>query len=390
MLLENNSYQRDVRVRNEAQTLVSAGYAVTVVCPTHKVKRFKSERVDGVQLYSYPAPPSGNGLSGYVVEYGYSLIVMGLLALMVFFRHGFDAIHSHNPPDLMVLLALPYKIIQKKFIFDHHDLSPELYQYARFEGGGSRFLLRILTFFEVLSCKVADRVIATNQSYKALEIRRSKIHPEKVTVVRNGPNLERMTHNVTSRTYPFEGKIILGYLGIIGFQDGVDHVVQAVQHLRDDFGRSDFHCIIVGNGDALSMVQEMAHQRQLDEYITWVGWVDQENVPSYLQSFDLCIAPETPNVYSNQSTVIKLMEYMAFSKPTVAYDLPEHRHSAGDAAIYATGGQPRDLAQAIVELMDDPQRREHMGRIGFERIQNELSWEHQGRALLTMYEGLLR
>jgi glycosyltransferase involved in cell wall biosynthesis len=388
MLLENNSYQRDIRVRSEAQTLVNAGYTVSVVCPTYKARRFRTERIDGVQLYSYPAPPNGDGLIGYVVEYGYSLLVMGVLMLWIFLQHGFDVIHAHNPPDLMVLLALPYKIIQKKFIFDHHDLSPELYQYARFEAVHSRTLLRILTFFEVLSCKVADRVIATNESYKTVEVERAGIRPEKVTVVRNGPDLDRITRDVSPRSYSYERKVILGYLGIIGFQDGVDHLVHAVQHLRDDFGRSDFHCIIVGSGDALPAIRKLAQEYQLDDCITWVGWVEQHEVPSYLQSFDLCIAPEPPNVYSNRSTVIKLMEYMAFSKPSVAYDLPEHRHSAGEAALYAAGSQPIDLARAIVDLIDDPQRRALMGRIGLERIQKELAWEHQARKLLAMYEEL--
>jgi glycosyltransferase involved in cell wall biosynthesis len=390
MLLENNSYQRDIRVQNEAQTLVDAGYIVSVVCPTHEVRRFKAEKVEGVQVYSYPAPPNGDGLVGYVVEYGYSLVIMGFLTLMLLLRDGFDVIHAHNPPDLMILLALPYKIIQKKFIFDHHDLSPELYQYARFEAEHRRVLVRILTFFEVLSCRVADRVIATNESYKAIEVERAKIAPEKVTIVRNGPNLERITCEVTPRTYPQHDKVIIGYLGVIGYQDGVDHLVRALQHLRDDFGRADFHCTIVGSGDALPLIQKLAQEAQLDECITWVGWVDQQDVPSYLQSFDLCVAPEPPNVYSNQSTVIKLMEYMAFSKPTVAYDLPEHRHSAGGAALYAAGSQPIDLARAIVELLDDPERRTQMGRIGIERIRNELAWEHQGRKLLTMYRELTR
>ncbi|PJF40386.1 MAG: glycosyltransferase WbuB [Chloroflexi bacterium] len=387
MLLQNNAYSHDVRVRNEAQSLVAAGYDVTVICPADG-KRFTFRDVAGVRVWSYPPPRDGNGVIGYAIEYGYSLIMMGLFSLLVLLRRRFDVVHAHNPPDMLVLIALFYKMLGKKFVFDHHDLSPELYRYARFSGSGNAVLFRLLIFFEMLSCKVADRVIAVNQSYRDVEVKRAKIKPEKISIVRNGPNLAQFALSHVANPSEKNGKIVIGYLGIIGYQDGVDHLVRAVGHLVNDFGKSDIECVVVGEGDALPAAQQLANELKLSEYITFIGWIPYTSVPECLRRFDICVAPEPSNIYSDRSTVIKIMEYMAFAKPIVAYDLPEHRYSAGEAAVYATNNTPLELAQHIAALIDDPQRRETMGQAGRERVENVLSWSHQERALLEMYSSL--
>ncbi|MEM9952742.1 MAG: glycosyltransferase family 4 protein [Chloroflexota bacterium] len=386
MLLENNAYHKDVRVRNEAQSLVANGYNVTVICPRAKADEPAQETIDGVHIRRYPSPPEGDGLVGYVLEYGFSLLTALWLSLRELFSRGFDVIHAHNPPDVYVLLAMMYKLIGKRFVFDHHDLSPELYYYARFDGKGNKLVYRMLVFFENLSCRIADKVIATNQSYKDMQIERAGIPAEKSFIVRNGPNLEKLRVPETlTTTRDANAPITIGYLGIIGFQDGADVLVRAVQHLYHNMGYRNFHCKIAGSGDALDSVKALAHELDVADCITFTGWVNYQDIPEVMSSFDICAAPELSNVYADKSTVIKMMEYMAFGKPIVAFDLPEHRYSAGDAALYATDNDPAKLAEKIAQLIDDPALREQLGTIGKERIDTHLSWSQQEKELLRLY-----
>jgi glycosyltransferase involved in cell wall biosynthesis len=389
MLLENSPYRRDVRVRSEAESLTRAGYAVTVICPAEN-RRFAHDDVGGVQVYAYPEPPGGPGKLGFILEYGYSVLMLFIMSLVVFVRRGFDVIHAHNPPDMLVIIGLYYKLFGKKYVFDHHDLSSELYRHAKFGTDTVDLFYRLLVFFEVQSCRFADRVIATNQSYKRIQIARAHIAPEKIYVVRNGPRLTPLAPPMPDASTPDASTpIVIGYLGIINPQDGVDQLILALHHLVHDQGRRDFRCILAGSGDAIPAVQALSQQLSLDEFITFTGWVDYQQVPRYLQSFDICVAPEPSNPYADLSTVIKIMEYMSFAKPIVSFDLPEHRYSAGDAALYAPNNDPQEFARLIARLMDDPDLRRRMGQIGYARIADELGWEHQEKVLLDLYRGLL-
>ncbi len=385
MLLENCPYPQDIRVRNESISLTKSGYQVVVVCPMKKRQKWQ-ETINDVRVYRYPAPPSADGFLGYIVEYSYSLIAAFLFSLIVFLRHGFDIIHAHNPPDIFVLVAVCYKILGKQFVFDQHDLSPEMY-YARFSGQGSTLVYKSLLMFERLSCRIADHVITTNQSYKKQIIQRNKLHESSVTIVRNGPILEELpTLNDVSREK--NGKAALCYVGDMGFHDGVDYLLRSLYCILNKYNRDDFFCTLVGDGDALESLQILAEELQITDHLIFTGWIEYDEVPLYLNQSDICVAPEPSNSYNDRSTMIKILEYMAFSKPIIAFDLPEHRFSAGDAAVYAESNNELEFAAQIVQLMDDHEKQKQLGKIGRERIKANLAWCHQKDYLINVYKQL--
>lgn len=397
MLLENACYPDDDRVRREANTLASAGYQVSVISPAWP-GRPRRERVDAVQVFRFPPPPPASGLIGYLWEYGYSMLVIFALSLSVWAREGFDIVHAHHPPDTFVFIAAFYRLFGKRYVLDHHDLAPELYC-ARFPDSSRTVVFRALVWLERLACRLADHVIATNQSYKIMEMERGRVPEARITIVRNGPDLNELRYTDELRPesgakrqetqQPPSGKCILGYVGMMGFQDGVQHLLKALRHLVDDFGRTDFQCILVGAGDAVPSLQSLTRQLALDDYVSFVGWVSpQSEVARYLSMMDICLAPEPSDPFNDRSTAAKVMEYMAMGKPVVAFDLPEHRFSAQDAAVYAQPNDELDFARQIALLMDDPQRRQHMGRLGRARIETELAWSHQAKKLLQAYETL--
>ncbi len=387
MLLENCSYPRDGRVRKEAKTLVNAGYSVTVIAPAAEGEAWQ-EKVEGVHVCRYPAPAAAEGFLGYLMEYGYSLVATFFLAIRLLLRDGFDIVHAHNPPDTFAFIGAFFKLLGKRYIFDHHDLAPELY-WARFGGRGNRFVYSVLVWLEKLSCYLADHVIATNQSYKLVEMERGHVPEKNITIVRNGPDLSELRYSEPDPSLRKDGKTIIGYVGVMGNQDGVDYLIRALKHLVSDLGRKDFFCILIGGGGALSRLRSLCQELDLIDYVLFTGWVGYgAKIASYLISMDLCVAPEPSNSFNDRSTAVKIMEYMAFGKPTVAFELPEHNFTAQDAAVYAHPNDELDFAKQIALLMDDPQRCSQMGQKGRERIEKELAWHHQARALLQTYEPL--
>jgi len=386
MLLENNPYPQDGRVRREANALTSAGYQVSVICPAANGQPHR-EIVDGVHVYRYPAPPERDGILGYLLEYGYAMIATFFISLLVFLRKGFDVIHAHNPPDTFALVAGWYKLFGKRFVFDHHDLSPEMY-YARFKLDGKPLVYNSLVFFEKLTFRLADHVIATNQSYKAVAMTRGGVPEDHITIVRNGPELGRVRPVAPDPELGGRAKTIIGYVGLMGFQDGVDYLLRALTHLVNDLGRTDFLCIIIGRGDALSSLKALASELGLDTYVWFTGRVSDADLMRYLSTADICVDPDPSNPFNDRSTMIKMTEYMALGKPIVAFDLPEHRVTARDAAVYARPNDELDFAQQLVLLMDNPERRHRMGQIGRARIETELAWSYQEKHLLAAYETL--
>lgn len=387
MLLENTPYSRDARVPKEAETLISAGYQVTVICPGEQ-DRSRRDRQGGVRIYRFPSPPQGEGLLGYALEYGYAMVAIFVLSLLVWWREGFDIVHAHCPPDTFVFIVAFYKLFGKRFVYDHHDLAPELYG-ARFKGTHNRSVYRILVILERFCCRLADHVITTNQSYKTVEMERGGVPETRITVVRNGPDLSRLRPVAPDPHLRQEGKTIIGYVGWMGIQDGVDCLLRAIRHLVYDLDRTEFLCVLVGGGEALATLKSMVENFSLTEYVSFTGWVDPGDVADYISAADICVAPEPSNGYNDRSTAIKLMEYMTMAKPIVAFDLPEHRVTAQDAAVYACPNDELDYARQIAALMDDPKRREKMGREGRERVVKELAWPHQAKHLLQAYEALL-
>lgn len=387
MLLENASYPRDGRVRREAKSLVSAGYRVSVICPRVPGQAWH-EILDRVDVYRYPAPQLGNGLWSYLFEYGFSMAATFVLSLFLFLREGFDIVHANQPPDTFALIVAFYKLFGKHYVLDHHDLAPELY-YARFSGKGNPLVYRTLVWLERLSCRLADHVIATNQSYKAVEIQRGGVPAQRITIVRNGPDLDELQCIDSAPVVQKDGRTILGYVGVMGTQDGVDYLIRSLGHLVCDLKRTDFFCILVGSGSALPSLKSLAQQLGLGDYVMFAGWIQpQSEVARYLNSMDICIAPEPSDPYNDRSTAIKVMEYMALGKPIVAFDLPEHRYSAQDAAVYARPNDGLDFARQIVSLMDDPDRRKMMGEKGRRRIETTLAWSNQAGILIEAYEML--
>ncbi|HEY1303128.1 MAG TPA: glycosyltransferase [Vicinamibacterales bacterium] len=387
MLVENCSYPQDRRVKAEATALVDAGAHVTVIAPTLP-GQLRHEIVAGVEVYRYPVLPGVPGALGFAWEYAYSLAASFVLSLAVFFRHGFNVVHAHNPPDLFVFIALFYKLFGARFVFDHHDLSPEMYD-VKFGTKGRGPTYRLLVWLEKLSCRVADRVIAANESHMAVEIERSRVPRERITVVRNGPDLD-LQPCAPDPGLRRRGRIILGFVGGMGDQDGVEYLLRALRHLACDLHREDFFCVLVGDGSAWPRARTLATTLGVESYVWFTGPLAPPSWLPYLSAADICVEPAPSNGYNDRSTTIKIMEYMALAKPIVAFDLPEHRVSAGDAACYVRPSDERAFAAALAELMDDPERRRRMGALGRQRIESTLAWPHSARNLLQCYQELFR
>ena len=265
MLIENVSFHVDIRVRQEANTLIHAGYRVSVICPADSTFVWK-EDIDNAKVYSYLAPHPGKGFLGYVWEYGYSLVATFLLSLIVWLDGGFDIIHAANPPDIAVFVAAFYKLFGVRFIFDHHDLMPEMY-WERFGGRGNRLVYKMILALEGFSCGQADLIIATNKSYKEIEIKRHAIPKKSITVVRNGPLLEKFHPASPDISLREKGRIILGFVGVMAKQDGVDYLLRALHLLVQELKRDDFYCVIIGKGSSLWELQDLAKQLNLGDRV---------------------------------------------------------------------------------------------------------------------------
>jgi glycosyltransferase involved in cell wall biosynthesis len=383
MLLGNNPFPQDERVAQEAYSLVDAGYDVAVVCQRLRSQR-RRERWRGVEIYRYRKLGDAQSAVGYMLEYLQATLAALALSLRVSFNSGFDVLHAHNPPDTYWVLGAIYKPLGKRFVYDHHDLSPEMYA-ARFPGRSNRLVRWALTFFERLSYRVADHVIATNESYRKVAIERGGIASDQVTVVRNGPDLERVHPVDPDPELRARAGTLLGYVGLMGYQDGLDHLLRAVHHLVQDLGRTDVLAVLIGRGDAWGELQELTAKLGLERYVWFTGRIPDSDMLRFLSTVDICLDPDPSNAFTDRSTMIKMSEYMALGKPIVAFDLPEHRVTAREAALYARPNDDLEFARAIAELMDDPDRRETMGRAGRRRVESELEWSHSVPPLLAAY-----
>ena len=404
MFVENN-FPGDPRVKNEADTLTAAGYSVTVVGLREEGDTETFKVVDDIRVYSIPRVslfsktrkdnPVGLerlwlrviALMGYMWEYMYFTGACFVMSLYVAMKQGFDVIHAHNPPDTLFLVAAFYKPFGKKFIFDHHDLCPELYR-SRYKADNG-FLTAMLGLFEKGSLKLADVTIATNESYRAIQIARGKVSPENVFVVRNGPNLRRVAYRTPSKRLREMNKTILCYIGALNPQDGVDYLLRSLRDLLYKLDRKDFYCVIMGSGDSLEDLRALTKDLNLEGYVEVTGYVSEEDLMSNLSAADICVDPDPSSPLNDVSTWIKIMEYMALGKPIVTYDLKETRWSAQDAALYITPNNELEFAEGIAKLMDRPDLRAQMGEFGRQRIHRDLKWDVVGRNLIHAYEALL-
>ena len=385
MLVENLPSPFDRRVWQEAGALRDAGYAVSIICPTGKGYDKKLEVIDGIHIWRYRLPTEGEGALGYLVEYTTALFWTFLLSWKVLFARGFDVIHACNPPDLFFLIGGFFKLAGKKFLFDHHDANPELYE-AKF--GRKDRLYRLMLVLEKLTFRTADVSIATNESYRRIAIRRGGMPPERVFVVRSGPSLERMKRMDPVEALKCGKRFLVGYVGVMGRQEGIDYLLRAAAHLVHDLKRTDVHFALVGGGTSLDEMKALAKRLGVSDYVTFTGRVPDAEMLAVLNTADVCVNPDVANEMNDISTMNKIMEYMALGKPIVQFDLAEGRFSAQAASLYARRNNAFDLAVKITELLDDRSLRAAMGAFGRQRVERELEWRYEAPKLLAAYEAL--
>ncbi len=387
ILVENLPSPFDRRVWQEATALRDAGYVVSIICPTGRGCEKRFEALDGIHIWRYALPLEAAGATGYAIEYSVALLRTFRLAWKVLFARGFDVIHACNPPDLFFLIGALFKLLGKKFLFDHHDLGPELYE-AKF--GRRDLLYRLLLRLEAWTFRIADASIATNESYKRIAIERGRMPAERVFVVRSGPSLERMRRMPPDERLKRGRSYLVGYVGVMGRQEGIDYLLQAVRHIVFDLRRTDIQFGLVGGGTSLEAMRRLALRLGVEDYVSFTGRVPDDEMLAMLNTADVCVNPDVANDLNDKSTMNKIMEYMALGKPIVQFDLAEGRVSAQRASLYARQNDALDLAAKIVELLDDPRRRAAMGAFGRARVENELEWRYEAPKLLAAYEALWR
>lgn len=386
-LSENLPLPFDRRVWMELNALRAGGYEVSAICPMGDSWTASHEVIDGIHIWRYPPPPPARGFPSYAWEFLYCWLQTARLALTVLARRGFDVIHAANPPDTFWALALPFKLAGKRFVFDHHDLCPELYL-ARFGESRSRSLTcRALGWLERMQFRAADLVISTNESYREVAIGRGRVSPDRVVVVRSGPSRERFaTVRPVDAALKRGREYLVAYLGVMAPQDGVDHLLRAARHLVERRGRDDVSFTLVGDGDSFKDLQKLTHELGLEAQVQFTGRVPDAQVESILATADVCVCPDPLNPLNDVSTMNKVLEYMACGRPIVAYDLREHRFSAAEGALYAEPNHEEDLAAKIQQLLDDPERRRRMGAYNRQRFLDVMAWEHNAGELLRAYE----
>ncbi len=387
IIVQNLPVPFDRRVWQEATSLRRAGFGVAVICPKKKMYTAGYERQDGVDIYRYPLIfEADKGVTGYFIEFVYCWMATLLLALKAYAHRPFHAIHACNPPDTYFALALLFRLIGVKFVFDHHDLCPEMYVAKGRPRGG--LLYRALILLEKMTLKSADAVIAVNESHRAIALRRGAIPEAAITIVRSGPPL--VWANICSSRAQLKAgyRYMVVYLGEMCEQDGVDHLLRAIQHYRAT-NAADTLFAFVGGGPDQPRMKRMAEEMDLGAAVHFTGRISDEELWAYLSTADVCADPDPLTEWSNLSTMNKIIEYMAFGRPIVAFDLVEHRRSAESAAVYVKGNNDAALGDAIRELLLDEDRRVSMSQFARARFRKVLAWENSERQLISVYQRLL-
>lgn len=387
IIIQNLPVPLDRRVWLECGALREAGYRVSVVCPMgHGDPRYQV--LDGVEIYKYRPYPPTTKLTGFVAEHIYAFAMTSWLTLKVWRRARFDVLQACNPADIFWPLATVFRVIGgTQFVFDQHDLCPELYE-SRFPDQ-SRLPYWVLRLLERCTYGAADHVIATNGSYRATALTRGRIRPDQVTVVRSAPDTDRMVRGEPDPELRRGRRFLVCYLGVMGPQDGVDIVMRAADLVVHGAGRDDVSFTLMGTGDCFDQLVALREELGLVDHVVLTGRAPDDLVFRVFSTADVGLSPDPKNPLNDVSTMNKTMEYMAFELPVVAFDLRETRVSAADAAVYVEPNDERAYARAIVALLDDAPRRQRMGAIGRGRIEGELAWKHQRDAYVRVYETLL-
>jgi len=383
IIVENLPVPFDTRVWNEALALHRNGYHVTVLCPRGKGYLQVHEVIEGVHIYRHPMPPEGNSAVGYVLEYGCALFWEFLFAWWIFLARGFQVIQGCNPPDDIFLVALPFRMFGVRYLFDHHDANPELYL-SKYERRDAFYKIQV--WLEKLTYRSASVVMATNESYKQLAVNRGGLDRSDVFVVRNGPDLATFVPVPAQPSLKYGKRFLVGYVGTMSIQEGLDILIDVAAELRGR-GRKDVHFTCVGGGPGLPALRRMVSERNLDDMMNFTGRVSNSDLLQVLSTADVCVNPDKPCEMNDISTMIKIAEYMALSKPIVQFNLKEGRFTAGEASLYSDAeNKTADFADKILWLLDHPDERERMGRYGRSRVENVLSWDHSIGNLLAAYE----
>jgi glycosyltransferase involved in cell wall biosynthesis len=388
MLVENIPAPIDPRVWPEAISLRDHGFQVCIISPKGSSQHRESYIcIENIHIYRYQLPELKHKyLLAHVIEYGVAMLMTFWLSLKVLFHHDFDVIHAANPPDTFFMIGLFYRLFRKKFVFDQHDLMPEMFQVM--SKNRMKPFYKLLLSLERWTYRTADLAIVANESFKQIAIKRGGCPADKVFVVRNGPNLKHMKLVTPEPGLKGGRRYLLAYVGVTAVQDGVEYALYALHDLVHKRNRQDVSLVLMGDGGKAPALRKLAHELELDAYVNFTGWIETKDVLRYLTVADVGLSPDPRNGLNEHSTMIKTMEYMAMGKPVVAFDLTETRFSAQDAALYATPNCVEDFANNIEALLDDEELRLKMGATGRKRIEEELSWDHNEKELLLAYEKL--
>ncbi len=383
LIVENLPMPFDPRVWKEACALRDAGYQVSVLSPSSSSYPRSYELLEGVHIYRHPMPGEARSARGYLWEYGCALFWEVLFTWWIFLTRGFHVIQGCNPPDNIFLVALPFRLFGVKYIFDHHDVNPELY-FAKYER--TDMFYRALVLFERWTFHASDVVMSTNESYREIAMRRGGVPAADVFVVRNGPDLSRFRPVAPVPALRYGKRFLVGYVGTMSIQEGLDILLEVARNIRAR-GRSDVHFTCVGGGPGLADLRRMAHDMELEDMFNFTGRIPDKDLLDVLSTADVCVNPDKPCEMNDLSTMIKISEYMALGKPIVQFDLKEGRYTAGEASLYAdNNNQVPDFADKILWLLDHPEESRRMGRSGFQRVQDHLAWEYSVKQLLAAYD----
>lgn len=365
IIVENLPVPFDTRVWQEATTLVENGYTVSVICPKGKGYEKEEEVLAGVHIYRHDLKTEGSGFVGYVKEYGSALYHEIRLAKKIYKEIGFDVIHGCNPPDDIYMVARHFRKYGVRYVFDHHDICPELFE-AKF--GKKGLLYKSQLWLERQTYKHAAFAFVTNESYKKIAIERGGMDPAKVYVLRSGPKLERLRIQEPKPELKKGRKYMVGYLGVIGKQEGIPYLLEAARYIRNELHRDDICYGIVGGGTSLEELKTLSVSMGIDDIVTFTGRAPDDVMLDYLNTADICVNPDEYNPMNDKSTMNKVLEYMALGKPIVQFDLTEGKYSAKEASVYANPNDAVDMGKKIVELLDNPQKRQEMSAYGRKQI----------------------
>lgn len=388
IVVENLPVPFDRRVWQESCALRDAGAEVTVICPQTKAYPTPYEVLDGITVYRHPLPEANRTIE-YFKEYLGALYHETRLLFKVFRKQGVqDVIHACNPPDLIFIAAFPFfKLTRCKFLFDHHDINPELW-IAKFGKKGLGY--RAMLLVERLTYHFAKHAIVTNESYKEIAMRRGKKKAEDVTIVRSGPNISKLKVGPAQEAVKEGFKYLVGYIGVMGKQEGIDLLLESIDYIVNKKGRKDIRFCIMGGGPSLEDLRKMNEAMELTEYVEFPGRVSDEYLADVMNTADVCVNPDLPSEMNDKSTMNKIMEYMAFGKPIVQFTLKEGMFSAQEASLYAKNTSTEDFAEKILWLLDNPEKAAEMGRFGRKRVESELSWDYEKPKLISAYKKLLK